>query len=387
MASENFINKSSRKRFELWLPFTASAIGVTEEDLPLVHNKPMKLALSRINQSSSQWACNTIYFTEQQVPFQRNHDGLSNWFFPTSFRKRAHSKTFGRQWSLPALRHLLLNPPDFVGFYGGSGHFTTTAAQICRWFKIPYYVHFGGWPVPSGEKYQQMMQNAAYVVTFTERQRRWMADEGIYAGDNTASWPMGVDTTIFKAFLSNNQDRKTTRLIYIGRITHNKGVIEAIQALRAIRSEFPDARLDVIGSLYDKPFIHQIQDYLTEYALDDAVNLQGAVPYEELPKWYAAADLFIFPSPLESFGFVVVESMACGTPVIALRSSGGPEEIISHDDDGILTDLPNLALEAIELLKNPTRLDQMGARAVEKSKERYTIEQTTSRLLELLEKF
>jgi len=114
--------------------------------------------------------------------------------------------------------------------------------------------------------------------------------------------------------------------------------------------------------------------------------LRGAVPYEELPQWYAAADLFIFPSPLESFGFVVVESMACGTPVVALRGSGGPEEIITHRVDGILTDLPNLALEAIGLLSNPEHMKQMGDRAVEKINEKYTMEQTVAKLLSLLDK-
>lgn len=345
----------------------------------------MKLALSRINQSSPRWECSTVYFTEQKVPFKRNHDSLPNWFFPISFRKRAHSKTFGRQWSLPAFRHLLLNPPDFVGLYGGSGHFTTTAAQICRWRRIPYYVHFGGWPVPSDEKHQRMMQNAAYVVTFTERQRRWMADEGIYAGGNTVSWPMGVDTTTFQARPSNGQNHKRPRLIYVGRITQHKGVIEAIQALRAIRSEFPGVTLDVIGSLYDEPFIRRMQNYLADYALEDAVSLRGAVPYEELPKWYALADLFIFPSPLESFGFVVVESMACGTPVVALRGSGGPEEIIANDIDGMLTDLPNLAMDAVRLLKEPARLAEMGRRAAEKIRTLYPIEQTVRELIEILD--
>jgi len=120
--------------------------------------------------------------------------------------------------------------------------------------------------------------------------------------------------------------------------------------------------------------------------LEDVVSLRGAVPYEELPQWYAAADLFIFPSPLESFGFVVVESMACGTPVVALRGSGGPEEIITHRVDGILTDLPNLALEAIGLLSNPEHMKQMGDRAVEKINEKYTMEQTVAKLLSLLDK-
>jgi len=383
----NAAMQCTEKRFELWLPFTASAIGVAEDDLPAVHNRPMKQVLERINRSSSTWECSTIYFTENRKPFTHDHNGLTTQFFPTSFRKRSHSKTFGRQWSFSAFQHLLLNPPDFVGFYGGSGHFTTTAAQVCRLRRIPYYVHFGGWPVPLGKQYQRMMHDANFVITFTERQRLWMMREGIYIGGNMASWSMGVDTRTFQhCHKDRSQERKGPRLLYVGRITHNKGVLEAVQALRAIRTEFPNAMLDIIGSLHDEPFIRKIQGYLEEHTLEDVVSLRGAVPYEELPQWYAAADLFIFPSPLESFGFVVVESMACGTPVVALRGSGGPEEIITHRVDGILTDLPNLALEAIGLLSNPEHMKQMGDRAVEKINEKYTMEQTVAKLLSLLDK-
>ena len=386
MVSGTLTTKRPKKRFELWLPFTASTIGVAEEDLPAVHNKPIKLALAEINRSSSRWECATVYLTERKSILKRNCDGLANWFFPISFRKRRHSNTFGRQWSLSALLHLAVSPPDFVGLLSGGGLFTAVVAQICKWRRTPYYVNYGGWPVPSSKAYLRMMNNAAYVITHTERQMRWMADEGLYRGDNTICWPVGVDTNVFQnGRAAARQDNNNPRLIYVGRITHHKGVLETIQAFRAIRSEFPYATLDVIGSLYDEPFIFTLKNYLKEYALEDSVNFQGAVPYEELPKWYAAADLFIFPSPLESFGFVVVESMACGTPVIALRGSGGPEEIISHGDDGILSDLPNLALEAISLLKSPERLTRMGTRAVEKVNEKYTMEQTVAKLLGLLD--
>lgn len=121
MVSEILNTKRLKKRFEMWLPFTASSIGVAEEDLPTVHLKPIKRALARINQSSSRWECSTVYLTERKSVLKRNYDGLMNWFFPISLRRRNHSKTFGRQWSLSALLHLAINPPDFVGLLSGGG--------------------------------------------------------------------------------------------------------------------------------------------------------------------------------------------------------------------------------------------------------------------------
>lgn len=372
------------RRFELWLPFTASAIGVTEEDLPQIHNLPIKLALARVNTSST-WNCSAIYFTEQATAYQRTDSGVPHYFFPISLRQRRHSQTFARQWSFAALQHVIMHPPDVIGLYGGYGRFTHTVARICHLRKIPYYVHLGGWPVPRDASQRRCLKEATCVITFTERQRQWMAAEGIYAGDNTRVWTVGVDTRLFYPRPLRKNPEGNPRLLYVGRIFDHKGVMEAIQALRAIRNEFPHATLDVVGSHQDERFIARLRDYLQEYSLGDAVRLPGAVPYAQLPEWYAATDLLIFPSPLESFGFVVVESMACGTPVVALRGSGGPEEIIANGIDGILTDLPNLAMDVVRLLREPARLAEMGERAAEKIRKLYPIERTVRELIEILD--
>jgi glycosyltransferase involved in cell wall biosynthesis len=118
--------------------------------------------------------------------------------------------------------------------------------------------------------------------------------------------------------------------------------------------------------------------------LCEAVDIVGPVSYEELPGWYAAADLFLFPSPSESLGFVLLESMACATPAIALRNSGGPEEIITDGTDGVLTELPNLSREVISLLHNPARLMEFGISAVKRVTGSYTTEHSASELLDII---
>lgn len=374
---------SHARRFELWLPFTASAIGVMEAVLPQVHNFPIKQALARINIESI-WECHTIYFTDRIDRFNLLENGVPHHFFPVSFRQRRHSQTFARQWSIDALRHLVLHPPDVVGLHGGYGLFTHTVARICHLRGIPYFVALGGWPVPRIAAQRRCLQEAACVVTFTDRQRRWMATEGIYTGNNMRVWTVGVDTTLFYvgAYKVPNE---SPRLLYVGRIVDNKGAMEAIQALRAIRNEFSNATLVVVGSHQDERFLARVRAYLQEYSLSEAVRLIGAVPYTELPEWYRGADLFIFPSPLESFGFVLIESMACGTPAVVLRGSEGPEEIIANGTDGVITDLPNLATEVIRLLNDPARVAQMSTQAAEKIRTLYPIERTTRELTEILD--
>ena len=76
------------------------------------------------------------------------------------------------------------------------------------------------------------------------------------------------------------------------------------------------------GWLYDDIF-QQVQ----ALGLTDRVIFTGYVPDDDLPLWYNAAELLVFPSVYEGFGLPVVEAMACGTPVIASNSSSIPEAV------------------------------------------------------------
>ena len=59
----------------------------------------------------------------------------------------------------------------------------------------------------------------------------------------------------------------------------------------------------------------------------DRVRIHGFAPVEDLPAWYNAADLFVFPSLYEGFGFPPLEAMACGTPVVTSNVSSLPEVV------------------------------------------------------------
>ncbi len=110
-------------------------------------------------------------------------------------------------------------------------------------------------------------------------------------------------------------------LLHVGTLQPRKNIPVLLDALA--RLQRPWLKLVLIGGLgwlYDDIFA-QVQ----RLGLTDQVIFTGYVPDDELPLWYNAADLFVFPSVYEGFGMPVVEALACGTAVVASSASSIPE--------------------------------------------------------------
>jgi len=74
-------------------------------------------------------------------------------------------------------------------------------------------------------------------------------------------------------------------------------------------------------------FYQDVFARVEELGLEDKVIFPGYIPVSELPLWYNAAELFVYPSLYEGFGLPPLEAMACGTPVVAANTSSLPEVV------------------------------------------------------------
>lgn len=114
-------------------------------------------------------------------------------------------------------------------------------------------------------------------------------------------------------------------ILAVGNLQPRKNIPRLLQAYRRLREDHPDitAKLVVVGRkawLYESIF-----EELKGFRYVDDVILTDYVPKEDLPLLYNAAKLFVYPSIFEGFGLPVLESMACGTPVITSKTSCLPE--------------------------------------------------------------
>lgn len=152
--------------------------------------------------------------------------------------------------------------------------------------------------------------------------------------------PNGVDPTKFypiaktvaRETLGLPNDRKL--LLSVGGLESVKGFDRLIKAIRILVDEFQmtDFLLLIVG---DGALRQELRRMISACSLDAHVRLIGAVPHEQLRLWYNAADLFCLASRSEGWPNVVVESLACGTPVVA-TAVGGIPEIISSESLGCL---------------------------------------------------
>lgn len=104
------------------------------------------------------------------------------------------------------------------------------------------------------------------------------------------------------------------RILFVGRFTEpRKGFKYLLRAMPLVQQQFPDARLVVVGT--GKP--EKFEGLMERYRVAN-VDFIGFVPPSELPRYYASCDVFCAPSIKgESFGIVLLEAMAAGTPVVA----------------------------------------------------------------------
>jgi len=157
-------------------------------------------------------------------------------------------------------------------------------------------------------------------------------------GNNVKYIPNGVDIEKFHP-LSKDKVRKELTLPYktkiilsVGRLERPKRFDLLIKAINILVKHDKDFLLIIIGKGENR---FKLERLVKELKLKEHVKFAGAKPNQELIYWYNAADIVCLASDSEGCPNVLLESLACGTPVVA-SAVGGVPEIIHSDDYGIL---------------------------------------------------
>jgi len=164
---------------------------------------------------------------------------------------------------------------------------------------------------------------------------------------------------------------------FVGRFEEVKGPDLAVEILHHVLRRHPNARALMIGDGAMKAsLVQRVQDL----GLKDRILFTGW--REDIPHLMAAMDVFLLSSRNEGQGRVLVEAMAVGLPVVAMRS-GGVGEVVEQGETGLLVepgDLPAASETLFSLLEDPAMRESLGKHGQERALERYSVDEMIRRL-------
>ena len=261
------------------------------------------------------------------------------------------------------------------------------AVLLGRWFRKPVVITSRGSDLNVLAEYRVprrwirwAYERAAASVFVSDALKQKMSD---IVGHEQQSFVIrnGVDLSDFP--LRDRKECKVqlgledgTWLLYAGRLTRPKGVYEALQAAARLPGEY---KLAFVG---DGIEANGLASAARELGISDRVLIAGPRPQDELAAWYSAASVLILPSRSEGVPNVILEALACGTPVVA-TAVGGIPEVMPSGTSGVMVKGPDVAeiVSAIEDVVN----GKPDRQAIRQHARQFSWDATTAQQIDVFE--
>jgi 1,4-alpha-glucan branching enzyme len=176
-----------------------------------------------------------------------------------------------------------------------------------------------------------------FIIAISSEMRNWWIATGSYP-HKTQEISYGINIEKFQ-YVPNAKEilglgRNLFILLYVGRFSKEKGINDLVEVLNLVNKIrcLDDVKIYLIGK---GPQKKEIEQFIFRNKLENLVEIIDWINQDDLKLWYSAADLLIMPSWYEPAGRVVLEAMACGTPVISARTGAGIDHIC-HGKTGYL---------------------------------------------------
>jgi D-inositol-3-phosphate glycosyltransferase len=225
---------------------------------------------------------------------------------------------------------------------------------------------------------KKLAQTCQRILAPTEREKENLLKYCHTPAEKIGVVPCGVNLDLFRPV-----DKAAARqrlgfaedeaiVLYVGRFDPIKGIDRLLEAMAYLK-HLKRMRLVIIGG--DDPGTPEYQSLrqlTAKFGIQKSVRFVGRVEQNQLPPYYSAADVLVVPSYYESFGLVGLESLACGTPVVATRV-GAMEEIIEDGKTGhVVADLtPRRLADSIAKIISNSSVSLLSVHAIRASVRKY----------------
>jgi glycosyltransferase involved in cell wall biosynthesis len=305
---------------------------------------------------------------------KRYPDGVANWTI--------HRLPIGRglRWPVaalllpPVIKRLHDRTPFDVLRVHSLRYIGPAALLARRWYRldVPIVAHHHHLDpsVLNSVIERRVILGSERVVTVSEFSRRQLASELGVPVDRVVVVPNGVDVR-FAPSPGHGELRQRLGLgerpaaLFLGGLKKRKNLEFLLGVWREVSRRRPDALLLVAGA---GPLRSRLDRLASALGVDAHVRFVGRVPEAEKVAYYNLADLFVFPSALEGFGFAVGEAMSCGLPVV-VAGAGALPELVADGAGGLVCppgDAPAFVRAVLRLLEDAELRRRFGALNVQR---------------------
>ncbi len=196
-------------------------------------------------------------------------------------------------------------------------------------------------------------------------------------GLDIEDWTPIPDGRLFRRRYRMDDDEKM--ILYTGRLADNKGLEHLVDASYDVVARYPEAKFVIVGE--DWGVLKRLKKKIWANNLDDYFEFTGHIDsYELFKSGYAAANVFVLPSEWEAFGIVLLEAMACGTPIVASDVGGIPDVVGDIGRIFKYGDTRALAENIIDILDNEEQEREKSIQGRAKVIEQFTWSAVVDRL-------
>lgn len=366
------------KIISLLHPFSAKAIGLSEKNLFYSHSKPHEKALLKLQGVG--YKVSIAYFTGSIFPFSKKVNGIKKLFWPITNPLFIKRHVWRKQHSLFHFWNSFFNTPD-VTIINMSGHGSPYCFKLAKMLvkkQKPYITMIGGIHISDDLRAKEYYENAHHIIVHTEVQKRQLLQNEVFKNLNIRVMPLGIDTSIF---IPKEKTSNSIELLFVGRISRLKQIELCLETLAfLIESQSRKVTLTIVGPVSDELYFSELKALAIQLQITEQVNFVGSVEQGKLVPYYQKANLLLLPSAHESFGMVMVEAMSCGTPVVALKGSGGPDEIVENGINGILTSKDKYAEKVLDYFQTKQLDFNLSKNARHLVEQKWSLAQTETAL-------
>jgi len=210
----------------------------------------------------------------------------------------------------------------------------------------------------------RILQNAARLHALNEMEHKQFIEWGVEP-ERIAILPNGVDLDEYRELPPVDGFRERFDIpadvpivLFLARVNKIKGLDFLIKSFNELLKELPEAILVIVGP--DDGYLSHVVRQVQKLGIEERVRFTGYLDGDDKLEAYQVASVYVLPSAYEMFAITLLESMACGTPIIATDRVGLADFVRQNDLGSIVTygDVLNLKDEILRILQHPADVEQ-----------------------------